>query len=114
MRISDWSSDVCSADFQAVAGVAAVAAAVEAEGERPAAVDLAAARQAMALLGGEAAGDHRGTSRVSVARKSAVKGQSVSQRVDLGGRRSIKTKTTTELTTIDNEHQYTYTDINNH
>src|SRR3546814_10933444 len=46
MRISDWSSDVCSSDLrggEGVAGEALVAPPIEGEAERPAAVDEAAA-----------------------------------------------------------------------
>src|SRR3546814_15519833 len=87
MRISDWSSDVCSSDLIAVRGDllrllrqhavqrARQFEAAEIEGLAAAHVDLA----------GDSALDH-------VDRKSVVSGKSVSVRVDLGGRRIMKNK----------------------
>src|SRR3546814_13312732 len=72
MRISDWSSDVCSSDLRGVA-------AVEIQ------------RRTLEILG---------TLQVErrqhpvADRKSVVSGKSVSVRVDLGGRRIIKKKRT--------------------
>src|SRR3546814_2362689 len=78
MRISDWSSDVCSSDLGA--------------GREPR--PGAAAACALAL-GGRAVDDRacraRGLAHASD-RKSVVEGKSVSVRVDLGGRRIIKKK----------------------
>src|SRR3546814_20499887 len=101
MRISDWSSDVCSSDL--VADAAVDDHVVEAE------IDGA--------IGGDAAADPGIASTVPQAdtpqeqqdrrdgedyripvvrlerdRKSVVEGKSVSDRVDLGGRRIIKKK----------------------
>src|SRR3546814_15904736 len=89
MRISDWSSDVCSSDL--VGGFADVA------------------RQAEPVLAGHhdieddeidrigreprACGIRIARLRDAKDRKSVVQGKSVSVRVDLGGRRSIKKKT---------------------
>src|SRR3546814_13519375 len=98
MRISDWSSDVCSSDLEADAhwqvskyrgqnanmhACEALLAAYEATGaahflERAATLAEHMTRRQAALAGGD--------------RKSVVSGKSVSVRVDLGGRRSIKKK----------------------
>src|SRR3546814_12141060 len=71
MRISDWSSDVCSSDLSSSA----------AEGGRAVSViaDLGVEQPVERV-------DHE------VDRKSVVWGKSVSVRVDLGGRRIIKKK----------------------
>src|SRR3546814_14660362 len=90
MRISDWSSDVCSSDLS---------------GEHPGDMILARARRhvdrecsradhdliASTNSGAGAARifDHR---RNKADRKSVVSGKSVSVRVTLGGRRIIETK----------------------
>src|SRR3546814_17748460 len=123
MRISDWSSDVCSSDLHARGG----------EPERPFVGAVRAEQPFGDQVGGglEARGDRGGAERrqrrgeqrfgvgavpravaeaariverlarkiaaVVVERKSVVLGQSVSVRVDLGGRRIIKKKTQQEL-----------------
>src|SRR3546814_13971911 len=71
MRISDWSSDVCSSDL-----------------ERPRAWPLDA------LFDDRRPADRLGIRRWQLDRKSVVQGKSVSVRVDLGGRRIIKKNTT--------------------
>src|SRR3546814_18392799 len=71
MRISDWSSDVCSSDLLQGAG-----------GARAADASAAFDRRALA----HARADRRGD------RKSVVLGKRVSVRVDRGGRRIIKKK----------------------
>src|SRR3546814_15844207 len=97
MRISDWSSDVCSSDLTAVATAdlptGAMTLGLRPECIRPAALDgapLAARVQVVERLG-ERTLPHvvldDGTDR-----KSVVEGKSVSVRVDLGGRRIIKKK----------------------
>src|SRR3546814_17364916 len=89
MRISDWSSDVCSSDL---AGLSPG----RAEGRGHAAAGARAHRDA-AGRGGSADGAPR-RRRVSVRRpdrKSVVEGKSVAVSVDLGGRRIIKNKNTT-------------------
>src|SRR3546814_15155171 len=114
MRISDWSSDVCSSDLDLLI-----------EG-----MTRSLARQDAAPIGGAIIGMHQaasafgeprrpgadrhhlqpavvpealdhGAQRVEMGadRKSVVQGKSVSVRVDLGGRRSIKKKHTTQLNT---------------
>src|SRR3546814_19128802 len=94
MRISDWSSDVCSSDLGA---------------RQPALRQLE--RKRRRALGGRTRRQCRGISAQAAARsrylhgrrrcpafgrdrKSVVSGKSVSVRVDLGGRRIIKKKTT--------------------
>src|SRR3546814_18521060 len=85
MRISDWSSDVCSSDldgrethyFLASAGA----------GAAPSAGAAASAAGAALSAGAAAASPSAGA---AADRKSVVSGKSVSVRVDLGGRRIIK------------------------
>src|SRR3546814_11752158 len=95
MRISDWSSDVCSSDLRNVGAHAdsGTGAAADPAGEvlrrqahvrRTRVGGAAPARRLLRGLG------HRAD------RKSVVSGKSVSVRVDLGGRRLFKTKQTTE------------------
>src|SRR3546814_16932642 len=83
MRISDWSSDVCSSDLLLPD---------RADG-RGGAAHQAAVRPALCRGGG----DRRRADDALCAvrrqdRKSVVSGKSVSVRVDLGGRRIIKKK----------------------
>src|SRR3546814_11660036 len=107
MRISDWSSDVCSSDlrYDAIGGKAVVGPADrDADHDRlvvgdprfrahdrrmhdPLTVDHAA----------EAARPGGVDDRRREDRKSAVEGKSVSVRVDLGGRRILKKKTTKKI-----------------
>src|SRR3546814_13948670 len=102
MRISDWSSDVCSSDLGIRARIYRLdddftAAAVEQSQlvrscirqvdqavvvKRPAIIDADNDRTAIFGISDARVAD----------RKSAVSGQGVSVRVDLGGRRSIKKK----------------------
>src|SRR3546814_13770635 len=87
MRISDWSSDVCSSDLLAGGGQR------QDDRYRPFVGDQV-----------ERAADHAGTNPPAIGRqvvaeinrdrKSVVEGTSVSVRVDLGGRRIIKKKKT--------------------
>src|SRR3546814_20717201 len=99
MRISDWSSDVCSSDL-GESGVPRSAegrfqaddrSQLHAEGsgiDRP--DHLLLAGQCVAAQGlGEMVRFHH---RLRPDRKSVVQGKSVSVRVDLGGRRIIKKK----------------------
>src|SRR3546814_15279275 len=94
MRISDWSSDVCSSDL--MAGRDQFGAAEEA-GKRPGiqqhADQVDPARHAGDMGQGTAGQQQRHAER-QVAReqdrKSVAKGQSGTVRVDLGGRRIIK------------------------
>src|SRR3546814_16925290 len=78
MRISDWSSDVCSSDLvERVAGGAGVVPG-----------DLRAERDRIGRGRGHVADRCRGRGRRE--RKSVVEGKSVSVRVALGGSRNIK------------------------
>src|SRR3546814_13525788 len=109
MRISDWSSDVCSSDLAAVAlvglghqPVAAAQARVCAGGEQLAADDEGRVEPAF----GQHAGQQRGGGGLAVGagdrdaaaeahqlgRKSGVWGKSVAVSVDLGGRRELINK----------------------
>src|SRR3546814_1590307 len=97
MRISDWSSDVCSSDLNAPAAIERLA---ELGVPFNAGEDFAERWH----LTREAGHSHRRIVHVDDAtgaavqqaltrdRKSVVEGKSVSVRVDLGGRRSIKKK----------------------
>src|SRR3546814_19271833 len=82
MRISDWSSDVCSSDLQR--GTRAFLGSP---------MHIVVGEQLSALRRG------RAHDQVCVQRdrKSVVQGKSVSVRVDLGGRRSIKKKKTAPI-----------------
>src|SRR3546814_19119600 len=106
MRISDWSSDVCSSDLQ-VLGAA---------DKREAAGDGHARDRIDRQRGGQHIGfaivlllladiaQRRGEVRAAIGRpadrQSVVSGKSVSVRVDLGGHRIIKTKKN-QCTTIE-------------
>src|SRR3546814_11016983 len=94
MRISDWSSDVCSSDLFGERLVAALPSLRHADDPRNLSLDEAAKLRSIICLDQPCpsylvsaadaldAGD----------RKSVVEGKSVSVRVDLGGRRIIKKK----------------------
>src|SRR3546814_11734723 len=80
VRISDWSSDVCSSDLPDRGGRRAGTRAAVGRAARP----RPAARRRRAERGpGDPAGD----------RKSVVEGKSVSVSVDIGGRRISRKKT---------------------
>src|SRR3546814_18873345 len=90
MRISDWSSDVCSSDLceagtAVLVQVSAVGEVGQVLGQLP--------EQKRVADGGRAGGeDADGLIAHLPDRKSVVEGTSVSVRVDLGGRRIIKKK----------------------
>src|SRR3546814_16909099 len=95
MRISDWSSDVCSSDL--ARGIA--------EPRSRAGARRRHARHRdgplRVLLSGSAAATDRcgtGQTRALLDRKSVVEGKGVSERVDLGGRRIIKKKKRSKVT----------------
>src|SRR3546814_17529372 len=94
MRISDWSSDVCSSDLGAE----------DREVARFDHVDVAVAREGVAGLAHRAddRGGHFFALRLDrdeiIDRKSVVEGKSVSVSVELGGRRIIKKKITSTAT----------------
>src|SRR3546814_18605767 len=100
MRISDWSSDVCSSDLTAHVGKADI---VEQDHHDVRAGGLRAGRL-LRRAGRRRQYPHRqrggGAARTGQARKSVVSGKSVSVRVDLGGRRIIKKKNHTTTTTL--------------
>src|SRR3546814_13090279 len=83
VRISDGSSDVCSSDLLAVLGPA----------HRGHELDAFDARQRILERLGDLGFHDLGAGAEIGDRKSVVEGKSVSVRVDLGGRRIIKTKT---------------------
>src|SRR3546814_14536736 len=111
MRISDWSSDVCSSDLKEIANVVAR---LQRQGEQLAAVSLSGKiNGAVGNYNAHGAAypdvDWPAFARRFVEsldldfnpyttqledRKSAVSGKSVSVRVDLGGRSTIKKKKT--------------------
>src|SRR3546814_19087664 len=97
MRISDWSSDVCSSDLGAISFlspcVLPLVPGITAEKKsKPGKLRQGAAVSIEGLTPGVAYKD----------RKSVVSGKSVSVRVDLGGRRIItkNEKPTIEITTL--------------
>src|SRR3546814_19701042 len=105
MRISDWSSDVCSSDLMLQHGVELRLEAFAVPVALARAQARLLAQEAPLPVGKEAAGDDRGgvgpvLEQQAVAlvqagdRKSVVKGKSVAVRVDLGGSRFIKKKKT--------------------
>src|SRR3546814_15045577 len=97
MRISDWSSDACSSDLKA---------------------DLEKANSERDVRPWIIVGGHRpiysvdncdqtGIPSGTADRKSVVSGESVSVRVDLGGRRIIKQKQNTDSQRLESEHETT-------
>src|SRR3546814_18449120 len=104
MRISDWSSDVCSSDLPAAIGILI---ALECGGDDH--------RGAVWLAGGQGFVEQRvergegfNEQRIGIVhwadRKSVVSGKSVSVRVDPGGRRSIEKKKQLTNNTLDNKY----------
>src|SRR3546814_13072007 len=97
MRISDWSSDVCSSDLGELGPALPhrdLRPRGRAEGDErpPLALPLPHRGRGGALhhRGDDTPGDHAGRRQD---RKSVVGGKGVSARVDLGGRRVVKKKT---------------------
>src|SRR3546814_18833242 len=96
MRISDWSSDVCSSDLFGLAtlsqgGAQAAASSI------PVTVVQPNVGQQDKWVGSKADANFAKLARLTTPkedRKSVVLGQSVSVRVDLGGRRIIKKQKT--------------------
>src|SRR3546814_11546320 len=100
MRISDWSSDVCSSDLP---DVAAATLETDAAAARASAADSLPDPEAMIEFNNNtwpgSAWSNQDSNRTykieqRLDRKSVVSGKSVSVRVDLGGRRIIKKKRT--------------------
>src|SRR3546814_11033771 len=99
MRISDWSSDVCSSDLEAVKPLGPIAYILKARVtlQRDLGYALSPFNAFLFLQGLETLPlrirEHcRNAVAVAEDRKSVVEGQSVSVRVYLGGRRIIKKK----------------------
>src|SRR3546814_11677641 len=97
MRISDWSSDVCSSDLLALARAARRRAPVPAPREparaRPPARGSGPPRHGWHRTRSMPASNHPARRTTDARhRKSVVTGKSVSVRVDLGGRRINKKK----------------------
>src|SRR3546814_18254070 len=91
MRISDWSSDVCSSDLDADRQRRASAAAAAAPPRRPVAHPMPRVAPRGA---GRAAVGHGRAAETRRYRKSVVKGKSMSERVEHGRSRNInKNKT---------------------
>src|SRR3546814_11142651 len=100
MRISDWSSDVCSSDLFSTGASQAVAAMAPSPAV---AVDVATVQSRTITEWHDYSGRLEAVDRVEIRplvsgtltdRKSVVWGTSVSVRVDLGGRRIFKKKHT--------------------
>src|SRR3546814_13889841 len=87
MRISDWSSDVCSSDQPNVWSVEDVMSRAARPGKRVLLLDDTGTWRGVGTAWHLAEQGHE------VDRKCVVEGKSVSVRVDLGGRRFIKKKT---------------------
>src|SRR3546814_11271792 len=111
MRISDWSSDVCSSDLIAERPLGArhpVAIFDRGQVERliGGAEHLEEMARAVALVAGTVGAQHDDRVRQNdlfarrerLDRQSGVQGKRVSVRVDLGGRRILKKKKTTHTT----------------
>src|SRR3546814_15609926 len=95
MRISDWSSDVCSSDLLdcvAAPRLAMTEAALQAEIRPGVPNERAPFHRTPGSRSGTCHRNQQGASNLARGdRKSVVKGQSVSVLVDLGGLRIIKT-----------------------
>src|SRR3546814_11941224 len=98
MRISDWSSDVCSSDLAVSSSQARAWRCASAISSRDISLDRSARHCWPSTLPPSAARlNHlcawiRSTSTPPEDRKSVVQGKGVSVRVDLGGRRMLKKK----------------------
>src|SRR3546814_20558225 len=99
MRISDWSSDVCSSDLPRTAPPAVRSVPGSGTETTVSAATIQAAPgsdgrcgRRRAYAGTARTQSRRGDAGERPDRKSVVKGKSVSVRVDLGGRRIIKKK----------------------
>src|SRR3546814_18617986 len=104
MRISDWSSDVCSSDLASVRRFVRF----QDDGSVRDIAEVGRGSLGLSAAGTDAVGDDPGMAAswqidisacnplieiISRDRKSVVEGKSVSVRVDIGGRRIIKKKT---------------------
>src|SRR3546814_4443519 len=93
MRISDWSSDVCSSDLSGLVRDQVYAAVFGAGPAMDAFVVAFRILNFMRRLSAEGSFSMAFVPVLAEDRKSVVEGTSVSVRVDLGGRRIIKKKT---------------------
>src|SRR3546814_18403398 len=108
MRISDWSSDVCSSDLPddgrapQLAGAIDAGVAVGVDDHEVAGTDQRGDRAQVRLVAGGEAGRLAFAVRLAqgLDRKSVGEGKSVSVRVDLGGRRFIKKNNHTQAECI--------------
>src|SRR3546814_14019568 len=93
MRISDWSSDVCSSDLHCVAQVELGDEVAQCGRVRGGGIAADEVQLRIRVVDGAVPGEreHDVVLRL-VDRKSVVSGKSVSVSVDLGGRRIIKKK----------------------
>src|SRR3546814_13176052 len=93
MRISDWSSDVCSSDLPPIIG-AAMRLMTSEPAPVPIRIGNSPARMTATVIAlGRTRSKAPSRMASSTDRKSVVEGKSGSVRVDIGGRRSIKKKT---------------------
>src|SRR3546814_17234318 len=103
MRISDWSSDVCSSDLAAMGRAVAESKRADELRRKAASVGTAGISSedpeagekiadTVVRLEAKQARMKAANAAIRKDRKSVVEGKSVSVRVDLGGSRSIKTK----------------------
>src|SRR3546814_19213870 len=105
MRISDWSSDVCSSDLNTPAGIVKFDTVKPGKTGGHARVSYGRYGTSQVEVAAGAADDSGFSVRLSglyqhrAERKSVVSGQSVSVRVDLGGRRIINKKTNKHIST---------------
>src|SRR3546814_13524551 len=109
MRISDWSSDVCSSDLSHRLILEVRVKNTEGEPVNPALAEAKAKLHEFmrALARRDARRDHEAEMAAEAARqealtdrKSGVEGKSVSVRVDLGGRRILKKKKSEKIVSI--------------
>src|SRR3546814_14832516 len=93
MRISDWSSDVCSSDLMSLDHDSGTLDGTVLQGPfRGRRLSELSQGELVSLLG-ECRVEDDQSAVILEARKSVVSGKSVSVRVDLGGRRILKKKT---------------------
>src|SRR3546814_7720108 len=101
MRISDWSSDVCSSDLPgSLMAIVMPPHALPRDRARACQRGSALAAGILSIMASACAlkdpPDIATIKQEAIARKSVVKGKSVSGRVDLGGRRILKNNTNTK------------------
>src|SRR3546814_13244523 len=97
MRISDWSSDVCSSDLAAPSSIHAMIQPSHVLRNDQTLITSCTIRTGSSSAAAVAGGS---TNAAKGDRKSVVEGKSVSVRVDLGGRRIIKKKKNKNTNTV--------------